>query len=436
MYMPGEVRLSKVREVPLFYPASFGVLFIAWLSYVVDMFMRYNIPTAIPYLRHAYGWNAQTVGWLDASYLWAYAIVQVPWGYVSEKWLHGKLTIILGTALMVVASVAFAFHVSNLWFAIASRAVIGAGAGAIGVAVNPVLARWFAPGIRGLQTGLWATGGPIGTGLGGALMPILLTGSLVLFGLSPIETGFLYSAVPGLLIIAIVLFFMRNRPEDIGLVSLDSPQNSGQALAVDTTEAGFGSIMRGSIHPYILGIVYSGFIGTKYFVWTWFAVFLATRYHLNPRSAGFLWAFVAAVPPVLMQPVAGWLSDRFGRVRCIVAALLTTAALACVLMIMSISGGTSAPLWMLITIAGLFSVTVNMWVMVWPLTTIMFPTAAGGAIGGFMNTFAQVVGALAPVVSGYFIDIAGNYTPAFAAGVLCSLVAAGCALFLKERRVI
>jgi cyanate permease len=74
--------------------------------------------------------------------------------------------------------------------------------------------------------------------------------------------------------------------------------------------------------------------------------------------------------------------------------------------------------------------------MVWPLTTIMFPTSAGGPIGGFMNAFAQVVGAFAPVVSGYFIDVAGNYTPAFAAGMACSLVAAGCGLFLKERRVI
>ena len=436
MYLREAVDLRRTREVPDFYAASFVVLFIGWLSYVVDMFMRYNIPTAIPYLRHAYGWNALTVGWVDSSYLWAYAIVQVPWGYVSEKWLGGKLTITLGTALMVIASVTFAFHVSNLWLAILSRCVIGAGAGAIGVAINPVLARWFAPGVRGLQTGLWATGGPIGTGLGGALMPILLTGSLTLFGLSSIETGFLYSAAPGLLIISIVLLFMRNKPEDIGLVSLDADRGFGQAVAVDTDEPGFGSIMRRSLHPYLLGIVYAGFIGTKYFVWTWFAVFLASKYHLNPKSAGFLWAFVAAVPPVLLQPVAGWLSDQFGRVRCIVAALLITAGLSGVLMVMSISGGTSAPLWLLITIAGLFSVFANMWVMVWPLTTIMFPTAAGGPIGGFMNTFAQVVGALAPVVSGYFIDVAGNYTPAFVAGVACSLVAAGCALFLKERRVV
>jgi len=36
----------------------------------------------------------------------------------------------------------------------------------------------------------------------------------------------------------------------------------------------------------------------------------------------------------------------------------------------------------------------------------MFPTSAGGPIGGFMNTFAQLVGAAAPVVSGYFLHTA------------------------------
>lgn len=267
-------------------------------------------------------------------------------------------------------------------------------------------------------------------------MPILLTGSLVLFGLSPLQTGFLYSAIPGVLIIVLVLLFMHNRPEDLGQKSLDVPREVKPGSLSSTTEPGFATIMRTSIYPYLLGFVYSGFIGTKYFVWTWFAVFLSTRYHLSPKSAGFLWAFVAAVPPVALQPVAGWLSDRFGRVRCIVIALIFTAALAGVLMGMSISGGASAPLWLLITIAGLFSIFANVWVMVWPLTTIMFPTEAGGPIGGYMNMFAQIVGALAPVVSGYFIDVAGSYTPAFAAGVASALIGAVCALFLKERRVV
>jgi hypothetical protein len=49
------------------------------------------------------------------------------------------------------------------------------------------------------------------------------------------------------------------------------------------------------------------------------------------------------------------------------------------------------------------------WVIVWPLNTIMFPTASG-AITGFMNTFAQLAGAAAPIVSGFLIDRTGSYT--------------------------
>lgn len=424
---------EKAAATPAFYPASVLVLFVAWLAYVVDMFMRYNIPTAIPILRHAYGWNAVTVGWIDSAYLWAYALTQVPWVYASERWLSGRWTVALGTALMVAASIVFAIHVQSVWLAVASRAMIGAGAGALGASLNPVLARWFAPRVRGLQTGLWATGAPIGTGLGGAIMPVLLTGGIGLFGLSALQTGFLYSAIPGIVIIALVLGLMRNRPEDIGLASLDQPK---QAAARGTNEPGFGTVMRRSVHPYLLAVVYSGFIGTKYFVWTWFAAFLGHRYHLDPRSAGFIWAFVASVPPVVMQPIAGAVSDRFGRISCIVAALLAVAALAGVLTFLSASGEATAPVWLLVVIAALFSIAANMWVMVWPLTTIMFPTSAGGSVGAVMNAVAQFVGAVAPVLSGFFIDLSGDYTPAFACGTACALAAAVCAMFLKERRVI
>jgi sugar phosphate permease len=56
--------------------------------------------------------------------------------------------------------------------------------------------------------------GALGTGSGGGIMPFLLTGSTMVFGLTALQTGFLYSAIPGLLMMFIVPFVIRNRPED------------------------------------------------------------------------------------------------------------------------------------------------------------------------------------------------------------------------------
>jgi MFS family permease len=52
-----------------------------------------------------------------------------------------------------------------------------------------------------------------------------------------------------------------------------------------------------------------------------------------------------------------------------------------------------------------------------------------------MNTFAQLVGAAAPVLSGYFIDHIG-YVPVFATGMVVALIGWAASLFLKEHRVV
>jgi ACS family D-galactonate transporter-like MFS transporter len=108
-----------------YYSRSVSILTVAWLVYFVDVFMRYNIPTVMPVLRQEYNWSATTVGWVDSAYLWAYALAQVPWGYISERWLGAKWTVTIGTAMIAVASVVFAWHVESLTLGIAARALIG-----------------------------------------------------------------------------------------------------------------------------------------------------------------------------------------------------------------------------------------------------------------------------------------------------------------------
>lgn len=87
-------------------------------------------------------------------------------------------------------------------------------------------------------------------------------------------------------------------------------------------------------------------------------------------------------------------------------------------------------------LAVVFSFFVNMRVLAWPFTTSMFPTTVGGPVGGFMNTSAQLVGATAPVVSGYLIDATHSYLWVFVIGTALPAAASVAALFLKDRRVI
>jgi MFS transporter, ACS family, D-galactonate transporter len=421
--------------LPAAYSRSWFILAVAWAAYSIDLFMRYNIPTVMPLLRKEDHWSAGTVGWVDSSFLLAYALTQVPWGYASEKWLGARWTVTIGTAMIALASVFFALHESSLSLAIASRAIIGAGAAAVWVPLNPVLARWFSPALRGMQTGIMATGGTLGTGAGGALMPLLLTGSATLFGLSAIGSGFLYSAIPGIIMLVIIPFVIRNYPEELGLCSLDTAHDQNSVL-VHADEPTFGHIMRTSKYPYIISVVYAGYQGSKYFIWTWFASYLVADYGFKLTSAGLMWAIAATLPAMLCQPLAGFISDKMGRVQALSASLLVTTGLAAALIVLSMLGAHRMPVSILLGVIVLYSMFVNMWVLVWPFTTIMFPTSAGGPIGGVMNTFASLVGACAPVVSGYLIDTTHSYISVFIAGALCAAIGWYASRFLKDYRVV
>jgi sugar phosphate permease len=417
------------------YRRSWAILGVAWLAYAIDVFMRYNIPTVMPILRQEYSWNAATVGWVDSAYLWAYAVTQIPWGYASERWLGAKWTVTLGTAMIAVASVVFAFHVDSLTLGIAARAVIGAGAAAIWVPLNPALARWFAPRLRGVQTGILGSAGSAGTLAGGALMPILVSTSVTLFGLTAIQTGFLWSAIPGIIMVFVVPLVVKDRPEKIGLKSLDVRVVDPDDV-VSNDEPSFWYVMAHSGYPYLLAFVYAGYLGSLYFIWTWFASYLNASYGINVKSAGLVWALAASFPGFVSQPFAGWMSDKIGRVPAVSSALLATSICGAGFVIFDLMGPQVIPWWLVMLLAIVFSFFVNMWVLAWPFTTSMFPTTVGGPVGGFMNTSAQLVGASAPVLSGYLIDATHSYLWVFVIGTALPAAGAVAALFLKDRRVV
>lgn len=431
---PDTTDVGHSDGLPNAYGRSWYILLVAWAAYLIDLFMRYNIPTVIPILRREHDWSAATIGWIDSSFLIAYALGQLPWGVVSQRWLGARWTVTIGTALIAFASIAFAIHVDSIALAIVARALIGLGAAAVWVPVNPMLARWFAPGRRGTQTGILAMGGALGTGTGGAVMPLLITGSVSVFGLSAIQSGFLYSAIPGLIMSALVPLVLRHKPEEVGLVSLDRSKPVVDQIVPIQKNSGesFHEIMMSSRDPYVLVITYSAFIACKYFVWTWFAAFLVATYQIKIRNAGLLWAFVAAVPAALCQPLAGLASDRIGRTRALRFSLSIVTLICSLFIVYTILGPKLVPAWIVLTTAAFSSIFVNMWVIVWPFTTTLFPTSAAGPIGGFMNTVAQIVGSLAPIASGYFIDMTHSYIVVFVAGAICAIIGMYAARFLPD----
>jgi ACS family D-galactonate transporter-like MFS transporter len=418
-----------------FYKYSWAVLLSVAFAYALDVFMRYNIPTVIPHLMEEYGWDPVTVGWVDSAYLWAYALMQVPWSIISERWLGMRWTVMIGTALITIAGILFAFNASNLGWGIAARAMIGVGAAAIWVPAYPAISRWFAPSRRGIMTGIIGSGANIGTFAGSALMPILLTSSPILFGLSQLESGFLWSAIPGILALILVILFARNRPEDVGLKTLDGSSNIAIDDAASSSDPTFGLLLRTSFYPYLMCLIYMGALGALTFTATWLPTYLSDAYKINLKALGLLFGLASVVPGILGVYASGFFADKFAKTLAIRLAFTGTTVMAIALAIVAAIGAV-VPVALTIGVYVVFSFFSSMWVLTWPFTSIMFPISAGASIGGLMNTAAQLMAAAAPVIGGALLTSTGSYVGVFIASAVCAGIALIATRALRDERVV
>lgn len=422
-------------KAPPYYRYSWAVLLTVAFAYLLDVFMRFNIPTVIPQLMEEYHWDPVLVGWVDSSYLWTYAIMQVPWAIISERWLGMRKTVLTGTILITGASILFAFQVDNVAIAIVARALIGVGSAAVWVPAYPAISRWFAPSKRGVMTGVFGAAGNVGTFLGSAAMPILLVSAPLVFGLSQIGSGFLWSAIPGIVAIVLVIVFAKNRPEDIGKASLDNDLQMEPGEHASPAGPTLTWAITHSVYPWLLCLLYAAALWTLYITVTWFPAFLANSYDESHTTIGIAFGLATAVGGVLGVLTAGAVSDRISKKTTTSLAFAGSTVTGVVVVIMTANVG-SISFIAAIGILTIFYFFAAMWTLVWPFTSIMFPTSVGAGIGGMMNTAAQLAAAASPVVAGWVLAQTGSYPNVFALSVVGAVLALILSRFLKTELVI
>ena len=143
------------------------VLLLTVAAYMITYIDRVLLSAAVPSIEREFGFSTITMGWVLSSYQIAYALFQIPGG-----WLGDRLGARLALTAVVVWWSAFTALTALTWSA-ASMAVclflFGMGeAGAFPIATRS-LSRWMLPGERGIAQGATHAG----SRLGGALTPIM-----------------------------------------------------------------------------------------------------------------------------------------------------------------------------------------------------------------------------------------------------------------------
>ena len=190
------IRPTRVRHI---------VLWMTVAAYMVTYMDRVVISVAAPSIQEEFGFSVITMGWIFASFQIAYALFQVPGGWLGDRF--GPRRALTG---IVVWWSTFTAVTALTWSAasmIVARFLFGMGeAGAFPNATRS-LSRWMLPGERGWAQGLTHAGAR----LGGAITPIFVAFLILSFGW---RMPFFIFAVVGLVWAAGWFWYYRDTPRE------------------------------------------------------------------------------------------------------------------------------------------------------------------------------------------------------------------------------
>jgi sugar phosphate permease len=148
------IRPTRVRHV---------VLGLTVAAYMITYMDRVAISSAVPTIRHDLGFDMVTMGWVISSFNWAYAIFQIPGGWLGDRIGPRRALTLIVTWWSIFTSLTAA-----AWSAVSMAAVrflFGMGeSGAFPIATRS-LSRWILPSERGFAQGLTHAGSRLAAAL-------------------------------------------------------------------------------------------------------------------------------------------------------------------------------------------------------------------------------------------------------------------------------
>lgn len=355
-------------------------------------------------------------GGLNSAFFWSYAILQIPAGWVVDRFgVKGPFAIGFLFWSAVSAGTVLAGSVRQLFLL---RMLLGLGESVI----TPAGMRWIryhcTENQRGLAIGLYMAAAKVGPGVGASIAAWLLArhGWRIMFLI--LAAGCLLWLLP----------WMKLVKDD------DRALEAAQARNSPAAAVPFSAVLAS---PVIWGTI-AGTFCYQYFVYfsmTWLPAYLIERRNLSLNSMG-LYTMFSFVGMAAVATAAGWAADRMiGRggdpVRVRKAFTIAGFLVASTEVIGAVSDSSAVALFFAVfSLSGLGLTTANYWA----LTQTLIPGAAVGRIVGIQNCAANLPGIVAPMLTGWLLQRTGSYEAPMQAIWLFLVAGVAAYLFLVRQK--
>ncbi|MEW6184871.1 MAG: MFS transporter [Thermodesulfobacteriota bacterium] len=382
-------------------------------------FGRMSYTLILPAMRDGLNFSYTQLGLIGTGNFIGYLFMALIGGALAARF-GSRITISLGLAFMGVTMFLTGLA-RGFEMAFALRLLTGLGHGAAYVPAMALGSTWFAVQRRGFATGIVTAGTGIGTVIASLVIPVILKSQ----GVEGWRyTWYLLGA--GMLFITVLVgFFLRNRPEEMGLAQVGDaadPPKIGSA-ASSSNMLNWGEVYKVK-NIWYLGLVYFMY-GFSYIIYmTFFAAYLIKELGMTQTEAGGLWALVGGLS-IFCGVIWGAVSDQLGRAKGAALAYLTLSV--------------SYLLFALIpSPTGYYLSAVFFGLSAWSIPTIMAATA-GDMVGprlapaglGFVTLFFGTGQALGPWIGGLLSDATSSFFVPFLLAGLISLLGGLMALRIK-----
>jgi len=369
-----------------------------FLAGLINYFDRTIVSVALPVIAADLHLGPARMGVLLSAFFWSYALMQVPTGWLSDRynlrWLYAACFALWSLTCGLTGFAA------SLGVMIVLRVLLGIGESVYLPGGMKIVSVLFPPKDRGLASGLVNCGTRAGLAFGAPLIAAIV----VAFGW---KNSFFILGFTSLLWLAPWLMAF---PRHASTVTHASGRGNWKLSKVDRNLLG-------------MSLAHIGYGYYFYLMVTWLPSYLVRARHLSLREAG-AYAVVPYLTFTLGEPIGGWIADRlvvagwdeiFSRKVVITAAYLTSAMLIPAGLVVE-----NTPAVVLLGGASLVGLsTANIFALVQRITQ-------DGEVGfsiGVLNLAGNLSGVAAPLTTGLIIQRTGSYFPAFVVGVVVLLAA-------------
>jgi sugar phosphate permease len=404
------------------------ILVLICVMYLITYLDRVNISTAAPVISKEFGFDRITMGVIFSAFVWAYAIFQVPGGWLSDRFGARPVlaTIVAYWSVMTAATAAATGALSF----IVIRFLFGVGEAGAFPGATRAMQLWYPRSERGFVQGITHSASRLGAAIAPPLVVLIMTN----LGWRSV---FYICGAAGLVWAVWWFISYRNLPEEHGMVNraelghIRGIDEKGQVkeayIEKKAASVPWGTLLK-SPNMWAIMCAYFTYVYCLWIFLSWLPSYLVDFRHFTLLKVG-IFASLPLFAGVIGDTVGGlatdWLLKTTGNTKFARRSVAIVGMIGCCVFIVPAA------------------LTADAYTAVYCLTAAMFflectigpswavPMDVGGkysgTVSGMMNMAGNIGGALSPLVFGFLVQY-GNWQAPFI--VAAALLVAGSAVWL------